>query len=314
MSLTTKQILALRNLPGVGPKTILKLGDISEEATSDSEIYGLLCQISKSLGKKITSDQVSHSLIEAQKILAASEALGISCISYYEKNYPSFLRDAVDSKVKHSPVIALFYKGDLSLLSMDTVAVIGARECSSIASKAGRLISSKLASRGFCIVSGLAVGCDTAAHEGALEATKGKTIAVLANGLDAVYPNANKKLAENILAEGGLLISENIIGTAATNYNLVARNRIQAAISRAVIVVQSSLDGGSMHAALIAHKTNKPLYAVKFNDEQLNASPSTEGNRFLVHDCGAEFIGGYKNMNELDSDLDRISENIRKSL
>ncbi len=128
------------------------------------------------------------------------------------------------------------------------VACVGTRQPSAFGKAAARGISKFLAEHGWSIVSGLAVGVDTLSHEGALEAD-GHTIAVLANGLDSVYPRQNTGLAERILAAGGALLSEQPPGTPALPKHLFRRNRIQSGMSAGTVVMQTDIVGGTMHTA-----------------------------------------------------------------
>jgi DNA processing protein len=128
------------------------------------------------------------------------------------------------------------------------VACVGTRQPSAFGETAARGISRFLAGHGWSIVSGLAVGVDTLCHEAALEAG-GHTVAVLANGLDSVYPRQNIGLAERILAAGGALLSEQPPGTPALPKHLFRRNRIQSGMSAATVVMQTDFVGGTMHTA-----------------------------------------------------------------
>ena len=314
MALTTKQILALQSLPGVGIKTILKIGNSANDFIDDISFRHVVLSMSKSSRKiKLSTEDIDCALSNAEDNILTSKRQDISVVSYYENNFPIAFRHAIDCKGKDSPSIILFYKGDFSLLSMDSIAIIGTRKCSQTAAIASKTLARKFASRGFCIVSGLAIGCDCAAHEGALDVPNGKTIAVLANGLDTIYPKTCSDLSERILETGGLLISENVIGTPALNYTLVARDRLQAATSLSTVVIQSGVSGGSMHAALATYYAGKPLYAVRYSNEEINSDQTTQGNHLLASNYDAKYIGGYPSMSEMDNALDLIAEEIRKS-
>ena len=187
---------------------------------------------------QIQKETLLASLTHAKTVFEKSESLGIKSINIFEDNYPTSLRNAVSENGKNSiapPII--FYKGNIKLLNGSCLLIIGSRNCSESARKAALYLSDKFATRGFSIVSGLAIGCDAAAHSGAIR--QGKTIAVVGNGLDIVYPKEHKELASNILDSGGLIISEYEIGTPVSKYTLVERDLLQTAISKAVIVVQS---------------------------------------------------------------------------
>lgn len=158
-----------------------------------------------------------------------------------DAEYPSWLRLAQD----RPPVV--YVRGSLPP-DRRCVACVGTRQPSPFGKAAARGISRFLAAHGWSIVSGLAVGVDTLCHEAALEAG-GHTVAVLANGLDSVYPRQNTGLADRILDAGGALLSEQPPGTPALPKHLFRRNRIQSGMSAATVVMQTDLVGGTMHTA-----------------------------------------------------------------
>lgn len=178
------------------------------------------------------------------------------------------------------PPAILYYKGNAKCAEPSGVAIIGTREPTDWGYKSGERIATRCSERGFTVVSGLAVGCDTSAHEGALAAT-GATIAVLAHGLDTVYPAANRKLAERMLAAGGMLVSEYPPGTELRANQLVERDRLQSALSRAVIVVETDVKGGTMHTVGFASDQGRRLAALAHPDRLLH-EPKAQGNQQLI--------------------------------
>jgi DNA processing protein len=151
---------------------------------------------------------------------------------------------------------------------------------------AARGISKFLASHGWSIVSGLAMGVDTLCHEAALE-VGGHTVAVLANGLDTVYPRQNTALAERILAAGGALLSEQPLGTAAIPRNLVARDRLQSGMSAATVVMQTDLTGGSMHTVRYTLLQSRQLIAPVPQGAHAN-EPKSRGILALTQHPGSD--------------------------
>lgn len=293
MSLITSQILALKTFPGIGNKTILKIGDSFQGILSKEELFNILSNFKVKMkaedGEKIplTFEVWDEVLEAAEGILEKSKAQGIQAISYYEEKFPESLRGTLDLSGKRTnPAVLLFYRGNAELLQSPSVAVIGSRQCLTQAAVAGRKISKALAEKGICIVSGLALGCDTVAHEGALATNEGKTIAILGHGLDRIYPAQNKELAKEILEKGGLLLSEYPIGTTVSNYTLVERDRLQAGLANAVVLLQSSLDGGSMHAAKVALAYPKALFIVEYERVSTEDEKKLEGNRYLLENGG----------------------------
>ena len=129
--------------------------------------------------------------------------------------------------------------------------------------------------------------------------------------MDFVYPRENESLAFEILSSGGLILSEYEIGTPPNKYNLVERDLLQADVSKAVIVVQSSEIGGSMYAAKESVKLGKKLYTVKFSDEALNNSEECSGNRILVKEFGGSYIEPSSDKEFMKSYLNKISFEIK---
>lgn len=185
--------------------------------------------------------------------------------------YPNALR-----YIKTAPDI-LYYIGDITACENVVIAVVGKRDATDRYLRIAKMIGEVLAKKGFTILNGLAIGVDTYALEGALEAN-GKVIAVMPGGLDEVYPKSNQKLAERIVENGGCLVSEYPNGTRPQKHTFVQRDRIQAMISNKVFIVDAEKDGGTMHTADYALKFDRPLGC--FIEENGEQSPS--GNWMLV--------------------------------
>lgn len=194
-------------------------------------------------------------------------------------DYPYWLRQISDR-----PAI-LHARGQL-LPGRRYVACVGTRQPSMFGQIAAREISKFLAARGWSVVSGLALGVDSLCHEAALEAG-GHTVAILANGLDAVYPGQNRKLAERILSAGGALLSEQPLGTPALPRHLVARDRLQSGMSAATIVMQTDLIGGTMHTVRYAVLQGRPLIAPLPQGVHAN-EPKSRGTLALTQQLGPE--------------------------
>lgn len=197
----------------------------------------------------------------------------------------------------------LYYRGNLKVLDLPSIAIIGTREPTLNGIKAGEYFASEFSKRGFNIVSGLAIGCDTTGHVGALKA-KGHTTAFLANGLDweSIYPKENLDLAKQIVENDGLLLSEYPVGQSCGRYGLVARDRLQAGLAQATVVIQTGVKGGSMHAVNATIASNKPLLVVEFRSIEDLDNEKVQGNTMLIHNKGAYPLRS----NELDSALQII--------
>lgn len=314
MSLSKEMILTLQQLKGIGNKTIFKICENEKSSISDvDDVYDVL---KKQKGKKF-ENFVKEDIVEAnsyaKRIIEKSEEANIGLISYYDAGYPDILKRTIDEEGRLDPPLLLWYRGDISIIGLPAIAIIGTREATPEGINGGTYIAGEFAKQGFNIVSGLAIGCDTCGHRGALN-VGGKTTAFLANGLDhdSIYPSENQELAEEIVNKGGLLLSEYSIGQSVNRYSLVARDRLQAGLSLATLVIQTGIKGGTMHAATTTLKARKPLYAMKFKDESTNNHEKCLGNAHLVKQ-GAIYISGNDNIADVVKQIMSVKE-IKSSL
>lgn len=292
MALNAELLLTLKNLDGCGNKTVLV---ISESMPRGIENIEDLCNKWKTLkGKKFEKYSIGD-LIRANRlarqVLQKSEEEGIGVLGYYDEHYPELLRRTLDEKGKVDAPLILFHRGNLDVLTKPSVTIIGTREPTSAGIKAGYFFAEKFAKVGFNIVSGLALGCDSTAHQGALKG-KGATTAFLPGGLDweSIYPKKNLQLAKQIVENGGLLMSEYPIGQSGNRYNLVARDRLQAGLSKATIVIQTAEKGGTIHAITSTLLAHKPLFMVKYKNEKEQKSDKVAGNNKYIAEQKAEAL------------------------
>ncbi|WP_049960390.1 DNA processing protein DprA [Pseudobutyrivibrio sp. LB2011] len=181
--------------------------------------------------------------------------------------------------------LTLYYLGDISLLDKDIVAVIGKREINSneriIAKNTGRF----LARHGYVVLNGLALGTDKAALEGAIE-EHGKTIVIMAGGLDSIYPKSCTNLAFDILNNGGCIISTYPIGTKPNKIRFVERDSLQAELASKVCVVTCEKEGGTMHTIKAAYKCQKPIGVIC----------KSTGNEFAIREMKAIQLNNFKEL------------------
>ena len=172
----------------------------------------------------------------------------------------------------------IYVMGNVNLLKKNNyVAIIGARKATRAGNSKAYELGATYGRQGAVVVSGLALGCDASAHLGCL-AAKGKTIAIVATGLDLVHPRENEPLQRQILNNGGLILSEQPLGTKANPSRLVARNRLQAALSSDVIVAECPEHSGTMHTVRFAQKYGKKVKAAIFK----TVTEENSGNRFII--------------------------------
>ncbi len=193
-------------------------------------------------------------------------------------DYPYLLSEIKDRPKK------LYVLGNIEILKRKSIAIVGCRDCSNYGKEIAGKIAYNLAKKNIIIVSGLARGIDTYAHIGTLNA-KGKTIAVVAHGLDMIYPKENYNLAKMIVRSGGAIVSEQPIGAEPIPENFPKRNRIISGLSTGTIVVEAREKSGSLITANFALEQGRNLYAVPGSIFSINSI----GTNNLIKN-GAEVI------------------------
>ncbi len=210
-------------------------------------------EISK-MQKEISPDQ------ELEKL----EKLKIKVLTYRDKEYPRLLSEI------YSPPPIIYFKGNLSSDDF-TLAIVGTRKPQDYGKQVAFDIALNLAQNGVTIVSGLALGIDTIAHEAVLKVS-GKTIAVLGCGLDYIYPTSNRRLADEIIQKNGALVSEFPQGTPPLHYNFPQRNRIISGLSLGVLIVEAPEESGALITAKFALEQNREVFAVPGNIYSKNST------------------------------------------
>lgn len=203
---------------------------------------------------------------------------GIAIVTQTDSGYPAPLRDCYD------PPLLLYVWGRLEERDRHAIGVVGSRRTTHYGTQAAKKLSFQLAQAGFTILSGLARGIDTAAHEAAI-AAKGRTIAVIGSGLARLYPPENMGLAEKIANGHGAVVSEFPLHTAPDKQTFPMRNRIVAAWGRALLVVECPAWSGSLITANLAVEYGKPVFAVPGPIDK----PTSAGCHQLIRD-GATLV------------------------
>jgi DNA processing protein len=261
--------LALALTPGLGPTRIKKL--IEHFGTAERVFQASLTEL-EAMGMRAFSAQsiaTGKSLELAQQECVKAVEARARIISLSDPEYPSRLKEIYD------PPVILFVKGNVGVLAQPGIAMVGTRHPTPYGSGMAERLSTDLASRGLVIISGLARGVDTASHRGAV-AAKGKTVAVLGTGIDVMYPKENSRLAEQIVALGGALVSEFPVGTPPTPQNFPIRNRIISGMSAGVLVVEAAEYSGTRITSRCALEQNRDVYAVPGNVTNKNSwGPNT---------------------------------------
>lgn len=268
--------MILNGIPGLGPVTQRRLldafeGDPVAVLSASAEALCRVSRIGKETSEALCAWPEHFDLEREEKQLAQGSVRFVTAL---EEGYPPLLKEIYDYP------IGLYAKGDYRP-QLKTVAIVGSRRTTLYGQKVAKRLGYELGRLGFCVVSGLARGIDTAAHEGALEAG-GKTAAVLGCGVDIVYPPENVSLYKTIV-EQGVVFSEFSFGTRASKTTFPMRNRLVSGMSQAVIIVESDLRGGSMITARMAVEQNRHVFAVPGRIDQ----SSCRGCHQLIRDGSA---------------------------
>jgi len=245
--------LALTTVSGIGGVTARKLierfGDIESIFEAPPGELIEVPRVTEAMAAQILAAPIEQ--LESELLSLNDE--GIDLLTWDDARFPTLLRPLPDA-----PMV-LFMRGMLKRTDDNAVAIVGTREPTGSAVEVAQSIGRELAARGLTIVSGLALGIDTAGHRGALET--GRTIAVVGSGIRHIHPRENIELAEQIVG-GGAILSELHPNTPPKGQNLMARDRIISGLSRAVVVVEAGEKSGSLDTASKAIKQGRLVYAV----------------------------------------------------
>ena len=219
---------------------------------------------------------------QVDKHLKYMNKYNIQILNITDNEYPKSLKNIYD------PPISLYVKGNKYILNEKSIGIIGCRNCTKYGEKQAKIFAYNLAKNKINVVSGLAKGIDSFAHIGSLYA-KGKTIAILGNGLDTIYPKENVNLAKEIIKNDGCIISEYPLGTKPLKYNFPARNRIISGISNDILVIEAKEKSGTLITVDFALEQGKEIYVLPGNIDSENSI----GTNKLIQE-GAKLVLSYK--------------------
>src|SRR6201982_2561534 len=275
----TEACIALNMLPTVGPVRLRKLLEVFKQpqeilAAKRSELRKI-----EGIGKEV-DDQISNweSTIDLPAELERIRGFGATVITQESASYPRPLREV------HAPPIVLYVWGELFARDHHAIGVIGARRTTHYGTESAKKLAYQLAYAGLTVISGLARGIDTAAHQGAL-AAKGRTIAVIGSGLSKLYPPENAALAEKIRSGNGAILSEFSMEIEPDRQTFPMRNRIISGWSHGILVVEAGLNSGGLITASQAIEQGRSVSAVRGH---INA-PSAMGSNRLIQQ-GAKLV------------------------
>ena len=292
-----RALLTLSLIPNIGPIAVKQL--ITHFGSAEQILKSPKSKLSKvqGIGEKLSS--AIHGTVlqnETDRIIEQNDKHQIQTLFYNSENYPEKLKRASDAP------IVLYKRGSIDLNSKKTLGIVGTRR----ATRYGKKVTSEIVAESVpsnpCIISGLAFGIDIQAHESALE-NKLPTIAVMACGVDSIYPASHKNIGMKII-ENGAVLSEYPVGTKADPRFFPARNRILAALCDALIVVQAAKTGGALITANMAHDYDRPVFAVP---GELHSTYS-EGCNLLIRRMKASIYTSFEDViRELNWDLAKES-------
>lgn len=291
--------VSLGNIRGIGSQTFCQL----LKAFGDPErVYAA----SFSQLTEIVSEQIATEItkgVEQATLAPTLHWLSLTnnhLVTLADTQYPQALLEITD------PPPFLYAKGNLALLNQPSIAIVGSRNASIQGEKNAEAFAQGLCQHGLCVVSGLALGIDGAAHRGALK-ENGATIAVVGTGLDIVYPAKHRDLAHQIIEKNGLIISEFPIGTPSKPQNFPKRNRIISGLSLGCLVVEANLQSGSQITARLSAEQGREVFAIPGSIH----SPMAKGCHQLIKQ-GAKLVDDLRDIID-ELGLEKISSQITQS-
>lgn len=270
------KLMSLHRVKGIGPVQLRTCYATPGFAQSS------LAEIAQRQQLKLGSAELAAATGACEADVAMAEKLNIQILCEWDDEYPPLLKQIPD----RPPF--LYVRGQLAASNQRAIAVVGTRQ----PTYAGRIATAQLieflVQQGCSIISGLALGCDAIAHQTAL-AHQGHTLAVLAHGLHTLSPKQNATLAQQILDNGGALVSEYACGVKPSHYQFARRDRLQAGLAHAVVLIQAALNSGSLHAARAAINYQRLLgiQAPDMND-LANHQKSMQANVVICNGSVAE--------------------------
>ena len=275
--------IRLARTPNIGPITFKKCIETFGSAT---KAIDALPELSQKSGRK--KELIASRREDAEQEILALEKLNGRFLTWQDPEFPEHLKATEDCP----PILSCL--GDISKLHKLCLGIVGARNASHNATKLTTKLAVEVGSQGHIICSGLARGIDTAAHMGSLNTG---TIAVLAGGVDVVYPKENQKLYDDIIDRDGLVISECVLGTQPTARHFPKRNRIVSGLSKAVLVVEATVRSGSLITARLALEQGRDVLAIP----GYPSDPRAAGPNKLIRDGATLIRDAGDILEELDS-------------
>ena len=249
--------LVLQSIKGLGLSELLVLlevcGSLEHILQADLQTLHLISEKASSLLARY-QQYPDKNENDAYTVVERCVQAGVTLLPITDDRYPALLKETA------RPPLLLFVRGEVGLLNLPQIAIVGSRNASRSGLDSAREFARALAAGGFVVTSGLALGIDAAAHSGALE--QGKTIGVIGCGIDRCYPRRNESLYRQIEVSGGAVVSEFLPGTPPLAQNFPRRNRIISGMSTGVLVIEAALKSGSLITARQAMEENREVFAM----------------------------------------------------
>ena len=288
--MSTLHWLALTITPGIGGATTRKMlerfGDVESIFEASPDELAAIPRISSEVAERLLA--IPFDQLEAE-ILSLDEE-GIDLLTWEDDRFPPRLRALNDAP------LVLFVRGAILPEDERAVAIVGTRHPTLPARQRAMILARELADRGLTIVSGLAEGIDTAGHQGALESSGGRTLAVLGSGIRVIHPSSNRELAERI-AYHGAVISELHPNTPPRGPQLMARDRLVSALSEGVIVIEASTGSGSLDTVARGQKQGRRIFAIPGSagtDALIQSGAQSLDPEMIDYDSLAALITSFK--------------------
>lgn len=292
MSKYLQSWLALHLVPGMGPvtcnKLVLHFGSPDKVLSAGISDLTAVCRLRRESLSALGDQGRQNLKAQANDEITSAAEKNITILTYDDPRYPSLLKNI------HDPPVVLYVRGNPEMLNCRGIGIVGSRAATHYGKSIAQQMASSLAQQGFTIISGMALGIDTAAHKGAL-AVAGRTIAVLGCGLDIIYPPGNHKLFKDI-AFSGAVVSEYPLGTLPDNFRFPARNRIISGLSLGVVVVEAANRSGSLITASHALEQGREVFAVPGRIDSVKSAGThtllQQGAKLVhsVNDIAEEFL------------------------
>ena len=292
------------------PKTIEKILSMNprRELSSPSDLIKIFKKANTQF-RRIPVPDTNAATIgwnKAHEIWELSQQHNVKIISKENPHYPKCLL-----QIPNPPAL-LHVLGNIDAINRDCIAIVGTRKPTEYGITAARKLGTLFAKKGYVVVSGLADGIDTAAHQGALD-DNGLTVAVLAHGLDTIYPSKNKELADEILKNNGALVSEYPWGTKTNRSYFIARDRIQSGLSLGVFVVETGVKGGTMHTVKFCREQKRALIVLK-HPQHLGGHPEMRGNAQLILNEDTTIFETDEDLDVIMVEMNRVKKKLQELL